>query len=72
MARLPSSWTFFYHPGHTIQLEENSDNGARAYYLHRGSKDLGYAGVPSDWDGEFSFCANNMFMHVDTCRFNDD
>uniref|UniRef100_A0A7S2K4E4 Fungal lipase-type domain-containing protein n=1 Tax=Leptocylindrus danicus TaxID=163516 RepID=A0A7S2K4E4_9STRA len=74
VARLPSSWTLFYHTGHTIQLEESSDKGAQAYYLHGGDKELNFAGVPSDWDGGKS--ADNHYMsnylnYLQTYSMND-
>merc|ERR1719330_1281032 len=37
----------FHHVGHTLQLDRS---GARAYYLHEGDVDLGYAGIPFGWN----------------------
>lgn len=44
IARLPGP--LYYHVGHTLQLYRTC---AKAYFLHYGSKSLGYAGVPKTW-----------------------
>jgi len=48
--RLPD---FFHHAGHTVQMHKNGTfhpyGDVLAYYLHHGSVDLGYAGVPKTW-----------------------
>lgn len=45
VARLPE---FFYHVGHTIQIDGKS-NEVRVYYEHYGDESQGYAGAPLGW-----------------------
>ena len=42
--------TNYLHAGHTVQLD--SKHCAKAYYLHHGDEELGFKGVPSDWESE--------------------
>jgi len=42
--RLPT--LYFFHVGHTVQM---SQLDAKAYYLHDGDAELGFAGVPTGW-----------------------
>lgn len=55
--------TRFYHAGHTIQLE--STIGAKAYYHHKGSKELNLAGVPNDWKDGKSSSNHYMSNYID-------
>jgi len=43
--RLPG--TRFHHVGHTLQLDRQF---AKAYWLHEGDANLGYAGIPFGWN----------------------
>ena len=55
--------TRFYHTGHTIQLE--SESGAKAYYYHKGNKELNLAGVPKDWNDGKSSSNHYMSNYID-------
>ena len=47
VARLPQ---FFYHVGHTIQLDgKNVSADVKTYWEHYGDTRRGYAGAPSSW-----------------------
>jgi hypothetical protein len=43
--RMPG--TRFHHVGHTMQFDKD---GAHAFWLHEGDKELGYRGVPFSWN----------------------
>mmetsp|Transcript_42574 Transcript_42574/g.64108 ORF Transcript_42574/g.64108 Transcript_42574/m.64108 type:complete len:290 (+) Transcript_42574:519-1388(+) len=57
--RLPSI-PFYRHVGHTIQM--NVTGNMKAYYLHYGDDELGYAGVPAGWNVE------SMVHFIDSFR----